>query len=380
MDLRRRFRESDHSLLAVSTRQKATLILDIALTSCSGSTFAGAGTVAGHWGGDNYSQWRYMFFSIPQALSMSLFGIPMFGVDTCGFNGNTDEELCNRWMQLSAFFPFYRNHNTIYALAREPYRWASVAEATKAAMNIRYSLLPYMYTLLNEAHLTGSTFMRALAWEFPGEPQLASADRQFMLGPSLLVTPVLEPGADSVSGVFPGASTGTIYYDWYNQSAISDTVALSGANVSIPAPLGHIPVFVRGGSILPMQPLQDALTVRDAQTHPWALLVGLDANGAATGSLYLDDGESVEPNATLSIVMTVAQGCLYASGIGSYVNANPLSNVTVMGVAEKPGNVTLNGVVVPRFDYTASSQLLQVIGLEAMTPKGAWSQDWQLNW
>ncbi len=72
------------------------------------STFAGSGKWAGHWGGDNTSLFAYMFFSIPQALSFSLFGIPMFGVDTCGFNGNSDEELCNRWMQLSAFFPFYR--------------------------------------------------------------------------------------------------------------------------------------------------------------------------------------------------------------------------------------------------------------------------------
>ena len=72
------------------------------------STFAGSGKYAGHWGGDNTSLFLYMFFSIPQALSFSLFGIPMFGVDTCGFNQNSDEELCNRWMQLSAFFPFYR--------------------------------------------------------------------------------------------------------------------------------------------------------------------------------------------------------------------------------------------------------------------------------
>ena len=85
------------------------------------STFAGSGNYAGHWGGDNTSKWYYMYFSIPQALSFSLFGIPMFGVDTCGFQGNTDEELCNRWMMLSAFFPFYRNHNNIGSISQEPY-------------------------------------------------------------------------------------------------------------------------------------------------------------------------------------------------------------------------------------------------------------------
>lgn len=63
----------------------------------------------------------YMAMSIPQALQMSLFGIPFFGVDTCGFSGNSDLELCSRWMQLSAFFPFYRNHNVLSANSQEPY-------------------------------------------------------------------------------------------------------------------------------------------------------------------------------------------------------------------------------------------------------------------
>ena len=123
------------------------------------STFAGSGKWAGHWGGDNASKWYYMYFSIPQALSFSLFGIPMFGVDTCGFNGNTDMELCSRWMQLSAFFPFYRNHNVLSAISQEPVRWDAVASASRTAMHIRYSLLPYMYTLFHQAHTTGSFWL-----------------------------------------------------------------------------------------------------------------------------------------------------------------------------------------------------------------------------
>lgn len=129
------------------------------------STFVGSGKHAGHWGGDNTSLFAYMLFSISQGLSFSLFGIPMFGVDTCGFAGNSDEELCNRWMQLSAFFPFYRNHNTFAAISQEAYIWSSVIDASKKAMNIRYQLLPYIYTLFYLAHNTGSTVMRALAWE-----------------------------------------------------------------------------------------------------------------------------------------------------------------------------------------------------------------------
>lgn len=119
----------------------------------------------------------YMYFSIPQALSFSLFGIPMFGVDTCGFNGNSDMELCNRWMQLSAFFPFYRNHNTLATIGQEAYQWASVIDAAKTAMAIRFQLLPYMYTLFYDPHTSGDTVTRALAWEFPNDPSLAAADR-----------------------------------------------------------------------------------------------------------------------------------------------------------------------------------------------------------
>jgi len=277
------------------------------------STFAGSGKWAGHWGGDNTSLFAYMFFSIPQALSFSLFGIPMFGVDTCGFAGNSDEELCNRWMQLSAFFPFYRNHNAIAADPQEAYVWSSVIDASKTAMNIRYQLLPYMYTLFYLSHTTGSTVMRALAWEFPNDPSLAAADRQFFLGPAILVTPVLDQGYTNVSGVFPGVSKGEVYYDWYSLSAVN---AAPGENVTIDAPLGHIPVYIRGGNVIPTQ--EPAMVTRDARKNPWGVIAALSPDGTANGNLYVDDGESLVQNATL--VVEVRSSNFHPSGARAFAN------------------------------------------------------------
>ncbi|XPS79851.1 Alpha-glucosidase [Ascochyta lentis] len=341
------------------------------------STFAGSGKWAGHWGGDNASKWYYMYFSIPQALSFSLFGIPMFGVDTCGFNGNTDAELCSRWMQLSAFFPFYRNHNTLSALSQEPFRWDSVATASKSAMHIRYSLLPYIYTLFHQAHTTGSTVMRALAWEFPKEPQLASIDTQFLLGPNILVTPVLEPQVSTVNGVFPGLVDGESWYDWYTGEKIQ---AEAGVNTTISAPLGHIPVYIRGGAVLPTQ--EPGYTTTDSRKNPWGLIVALSEDGSATGSLYVDDGESIEQESTLEVAFAVQDGQLKADVQGEFKDTNALGNVTILGVSSTPTQVQLNGEAIDssKFAYNATASTLKVSGLNDLTSGGAWQGSLTLSW
>lgn len=245
-------------------------------------------------------------------------------------------------------------------------------------MNIRFQLLPYMYTLFYLAHNTGSTVMRALSWEFPDDPSLAAADRQFFLGPAIMITPVLAQGATSVDGVFPGVGKGAVYYDWYSQSAIN---ARPGANLTIQAPLGHIPVFVRGGYVIPMQ--APAMTTSAARKTPWSVLVALGLEGTATGNLYLDDGESIAPNATLYVDLTASKNTLYASARGAYVDSNPLANITILGVQQAPkaGTVTLNGAKIGQgVNYNAVSKVLSITGLQSMTKMGAWSQDWVFNW
>lgn len=298
----------------------------------SRSQFAGSGKWGAHWGGDNWSLWAYMYFSIPQALSYSLFGIPMFGVDVCGFGGNTDMELCSRWMQLGAFFPFYRNHNVQGARSQEPYVWAEVAEASKKAMEIRYALLPYIYTTMYLGHTTGSMVMRALAWDFPDEPWLGEADRQFLLGDAIMVIPCLEQGASTVKGVFPGVgSEGTVWYDWYTQTRIRDVGI--GENVTIDAPLGHIPVYIKGGYVIPLK--EPDMTVADTRDSPWSLIIALDIKGKARGKLYLDDGEALNPTRTTmvdftanmsSITVTMSSGTEF-----NFTDTTSLANITILG-------------------------------------------------
>ena len=99
-------------------------------------------------------------------MEFNMFGIPYVGADICGFFANTTDELCARWMELGAFYPFSRNHNSEDLIDQDP---ASLSElvinASRTALNIRYRLLPYLYTLLYESHTTGSTVVRPLYHE-----------------------------------------------------------------------------------------------------------------------------------------------------------------------------------------------------------------------
>lgn len=158
-------------------------------------------------------------------------------------------------------------------------------------------MLPYLYTLLHNAHAKGDAIMRALAWEFPDDIMLRSTDNQFLVGPSVLITPVLEKGATSVKGVFPGIGDGTRWYDWYTLQEVKGVNP--SENVTMAAPLEHINVHIRGGSIIPMQ--QPAYTTAQNRANPYSLLVALDNDENATGSLYLDDGKSIEPDTTKQV-------------------------------------------------------------------------------
>jgi len=354
-----------HALLETKPNKRPFII--------SRSGFTGMGNWSAKWGGDNYADWPWQRLSIAQYFQIStVAGIPYFGSDACGFNGNTDMELCARWMQLASFFPFYRNHNSLGLIPQEPYIWADVAEATRKAIDIRYSLLPYYYTLLHEAHVTGTPFLRQFKWLFPTDKSLAHIDDQFFVGDSLLVTPVLEPNTSTVVGAFPNAGTSEVYYDWYTH----ERATFNGThNHTLHAPLGHIPIHIRGGSVIPTQ--APSATIRDSRKNPFGLLVALDKDSKADGQLYLDDGESVIVNSTLSVNFFAADNELTALPIGTFEVNEPLENITIMGVTDKPNTVKFANNTV-KFDY--KNETLFLTGLQNATSAGAWATQFTVSW
>ncbi|KAI0641236.1 glycosyl hydrolases family 31-domain-containing protein, partial [Trametes meyenii] len=348
------------SLLALRPTKRPFLI--------SRSTFASAGKWTGHWLGDNTSKWKYMYLSIQGVLQFQLFQIPFVGADACGFRGNTDEELCNRWMQLAAFTPFYRNHNERSALSQEPYRWDSVANASRTAINIRYSLLPYWYTLFANASLHGSPPVRALFFEFPDEPELFAVDRQFLVGRDLLVTPVLTPNVSTVEGIFPGQGR-VIWRDWYTHKVVDAAIS---QNTSLDAPLGHINVHIRDGAALLLYG-EPAYTIEETRAGPFSLLVVQAADGYAFGTVYLDDGESVPPTPNTTLTITASKGTVTIRPRGDFYISQKLREITVLGAGRTaPGKVVVNGKAVRgwKFDKGVEKLVITsgVCGLDLNAP------------
>ncbi|KAF7966062.1 hypothetical protein HWV62_40232 [Athelia sp. TMB] len=327
----------------------------------SRATFPSSGRYTGHWLGDNFSLWQYMHYDIQGIIQFQIFQVPFVGADTCGFN----EELCNRWMQLSAFAPFYRNHNIKAAIGQEPYRWESVASASRNAMAIRYALLPYWYTLFANASTIGTPPVRALFFEFPDEPELFAVDRQFLVGRNILVTPVLTPGAVSIltsykqTGIFPGRS-GVIWRDWYTHGVVNSK---PGVATTLSAPLGHINVHIRDGAALLLH-ADPAYTIAETRAGPFALLVSLSPNGDAYGTAYVDDGISSPPGPGTTLTFEVGSGQLRIKAEGSFGVEQKLREITILGVNKKPTKVFLRGRAIKSWSFIEVSEELMLTGVD----------------
>ncbi|VDK71935.1 unnamed protein product [Litomosoides sigmodontis] len=250
----------------------------------SRSTFVSSGHYGGHWLGDNSARWIDLRTSIIGIQEFNLFGIPYIGADICGFNGETTEELCLRWQQLGAFYPFSRNHNEKGVASQVPSRWPAVARATRKANLFRYYYLPYLYSLLFDVSLYGGTVIRPVFFEFTSDPETHDLGEQFMWGSAMLIVPVHQPGVRSVSGYLPSTT-------WYSLRDFDYGILVKPGRSEFKAPKDElIPVFVKGGTVIPRQ--QPNMTTTLSRNNPFELLIAVGAS-KSSGMLYWDDGESI---------------------------------------------------------------------------------------
>ena len=245
------------------------------------AAYAGTQRYAATWTGDNTADWHHLAQSVPNILSLGLSGMALAGDDIGGFIGSPPPDLLTRWYQLGAWQPLFRSHAATDTRGHEAWVDGREHEALRrAAIEQRYRLLPYLYTLAEENARTGAPITRPAWFEFP---QAAGSDRDFLFGRDLFVAPVVAERLDAhVVTLPPGA--------WYG---LHDGVRhAAGEHVRFdPAPR-DVPVFVRAGAIVPMQPVvqhtgevpQGALEV-----HVW----WPDEDGRCDGSLYDDDGQSL---------------------------------------------------------------------------------------
>ncbi len=270
------------------------------------ATFAGGQRYGFTWTGDNSSTWNNLRLGTQQLLNLGLSGISFVGDDIGGFNGSPPPDLLTRWIEVGAFNPMFRDHTTKGSLMQEVWVHGPEQEAIRRRyIETRYRLLPYIYTLAEESARTGLPMVRPIFFEFPEvftppSNGFGNLDTEFLLGPSLLVAP--QPFAETLDDYAVSFPKGRWYDFWTGLKAsvpppepTITEIASAGPGAVFPAPpkihpvLDTLPVYVRGGSILPLQPLIQSTD----ETPSGPLELRIYPGDQCAGSLYLDDGHTL---------------------------------------------------------------------------------------
>jgi alpha-D-xyloside xylohydrolase len=240
---------------------------------------------AAMWSGDVDPNWETLRRQIPAGLNFSLSGLPYWTTDIGGFvSANPDDpayrELFVRWFQFGTFCPIFRVHGTRTTNQNE--LWSYGADVQKILVSfdqLRYRLMPYIYSLAWKTTNEGYTIMRPLVMDFRTDVRAQNIADQFLFGPALLVNPVTEPQATSRRLYLPEAS----WYDFWTGQLLK-----GGQSIESSAPIERIPLYVRAGSILPLGP--DIEYASEKSADPLEIRVFRGADGNFT--LYDDEGDS----------------------------------------------------------------------------------------
>lgn len=322
--------------------------------------YAGAHRYGAVWTGDNLADWGHLEKSIPMLLGVTIGGLSFCGADVGGFFKDPTPELLVRWYQLAAFTPFFRAHAHIESARREPWLYEEVhLNRIREAIKGRYRLLPYWYTTFYEYSTKGSPVMRPLFLEFFNDKKTYEIENEFMVGDALLVCFVNSQGTSNV--YLPEG----VWFDLHTYEKFQ------GGEFTIIAPEDRVPVFIRGGSIIPTKEKQRTSSAL-MQEDPVTVIVVLDAEQKAKGKMFVDDGESFEYKKGHFILGTFEwnKGILDYSVRYTWNHENKIDKIIIVGLEANPILVRAQGKRNMKFEIQGE---IVVVSGEHLNVSEAWS-------
>jgi len=247
---------------------------------------------------------------------------------------------------------------------QDPAAWSkSAVDIIRSSLQLRYGLLPYFYTLLHQSHISGTPVARPLFFDYANDINSRNVDDQFLIGSALLIAPIIEQGVTQRDVFFPRGR-------WFSLLDAREVPSSEiGRRLRIQIPLNSTAIYIRGGTIVPWQ--NPAVNTVLSRKNDFSILVALDENSRAVGSLYWDDGESI--NLKSSLVNFDAskannQGTIRMKLVSDkYTIDPPLNNAIVYGISDRPSSVAVDGVQVPRekveYDSDVKSLRLSQLGI-----------------
>ncbi len=245
--------------------------------SMSRAIYSGGQRYTSVWTGDNMSLWSQLRMSISMNCNLGISGFSFVGNDVGGFSLDCDEELFIRWMQVGTFLPIFRNHSNKYTRRQEPWSFGFRAEKiARNAIELRYRLIPYIYTCFYESHKYGLPMFRPLVMEYQNDINVINMKEEFMIGNSILIAPVLHKSEIYKTVYLPKGK-------WYD--FMTNKIYNGGQRYRLKCDLNTVIIFIREGSIIPIYEEKYLNT----KNRPNTVTFNVYGN-VAEGTYYYDDG------------------------------------------------------------------------------------------
>jgi alpha-glucosidase len=304
------------------------------------SAYSGIQKWSSVWTGDNAATWEHLWIASQQCQRLSVSGISFAGSDIGGFIGEPDGELYTRWIQMAAFHPFMRTHSASNDTGFDQEPWSFGTQYENICRNfiqMRYRLLPYLYTSFWQNYRYGTPMLRPLAFVDQHDINTYQRNEEFMLGDHLLVCPVSTQGAKTKDVYLP---SGGWYHNWDNE------YFKGSQQITVDAPIKQIPLFIKEGAIIPTWPQMQFVgekKVKEITLHVFF------KDGKEDSFLYLDDGENMGyKNSHYRIIRFEVKGNktslkIHQHTLGQYENQLEKFKVIVTGMPFKAHEYMVDG-------------------------------------